>query len=646
MRPQCVCPLKELVCRQVDRRSDLLPRIVKDIHAKVARTPTLCRVVRSPSRPMVTQSETSKSVRRAYLKMKKIVGGRTVNVRKVMVLLILAILLNTSVLPALSITEPAIGGTLVMGLVSEPTVLDSASGSWNVAPFAGSILNSLLETDEKMQIVPGLAESWSVDSAKKAYIFKLRKGVKWHDGQPFTAEDVKFTFEELLPKYDNRGEFWEGTKVEIRGETEVIITPGNFAPGIHLPSMASVDWPVFPKHILQGKDFLKSDYRKAPIGTGPYKFKEWVKGSHIVLERNENYWRPGKPYVNQIIVKFIPDSAVLLASLTKGEVDYVYRGLPYEAYETMKKSANLQVFIDYKPNYKVYAVSNLKHPVLSNPLVRKAIAHAINKTDIISKATGGVSRASDRFWAPEFMPENPNLIVYPYNPKKAEELLDKAGYPKKNGGKRFAMELLVRTGEADETKTADLMKDYLAAVGIDVTIKSADFTTVLQLEADYKYDLTLIKRWILPIFSYQNHHSLFIIKGRQLVNAAQYSNPDVDRSYDGWKFGATEQDRTAALLKAESILSDDLPEIPLFDVAWMYVWNRRIKNAFVPARNWLQCESLENIYIEVKTPPTTTTTVAPPPEPTPPYLTYAAIIVVLVILGIAAFRISRSRRKP
>jgi len=568
------------------------------------------------------------------------------NLKLGMVLLISLVLLNASVLPALSAVEPAIGGTLVMGLVSEPTVLDSASGSWNVAPFAGALLNSLMETDEKMQTVPGLAESWSVDSAKKAYIFQLRKGVKWHDGKPFTAEDVKFTFEELLPKYDNRGEYLKGTKVEIRSETEIAIIPGDFAPGIHMPSLASVDWPIFPKHLLEGKDFLKSDYRKAPVGTGPYKFKEWVKGSHIILERNENYWRPGKPYVNQIIVKFIPDSAVLLASLIKGEVDYVYRGLPYEAYDTMKKSASLQVFIDYKPNYKVFAVSNLKHPVLSNRLVRKAIVHAINKTDIVSKATVGLSRASDRTWAPEFVAENPNLVVYPYNPKKAEELLDTAGYPKKSDGKRFAIELLVRTGEADETKTADLLKDYLKAVGIDVTIKSADFTTVLQLEANYDFDMVINKRWILPIFSYQNHHSSFIIKGRTLVNMAQYSNPDADGAYEGWRFGATEQDRTAALLRVESIITDDLPEIPLFDVAWMYVWNKRIKNAFVPARNWLQCESLENIYIEVKTPPTTTkTTVTPPTEPAPPYLTYAVIIVVLAILGLALFRISKSKRK-
>jgi len=570
------------------------------------------------------------------------------NSKIAMVLLISLVLLNASVLPTLSAVEPAIGGTLVIGLVSEPTVLDSASGSWNVAPFAGAILNSLMETDEKMQTVPGLAESWSVDPAKKAYLFKLRKGVKWHDGKPFTAEDVKFTFEELLPKYDNRGEYLQGTKVEIKSETEIVMTPGEFAPGIHLPSMASVDWPIFPKHLLEGKDFLKSDYRKAPVGTGPYKFKDWVKGSHVILERNENYWRPDKPYISQIIVKFIPDSAVLLASLTKGEVDYVYRGLPYEAYDSMKKSANLQVFVDYKPNYKVYAVSNLKHPVLSNRLVRKAIAHAINRTDVVSKATVGLSRASDRIFAPEFLADNPNLVAYPYNPKKAEELLDTAGYPKRSDGKRFAIELLVRTGEADETKAADLMKDYLRAVGIDMTIKSADFNTVLQLEADYKYDICIVKRWILPIFSYQNHHSSFIIKGRTLVNVAQYSNPDVDRGYEEWRFGATDQDRVKALLKVESIVTDDLPEIPLFDVAWMYVWNKRIKNAFVPARNWLQCESPENLYIEVKTPPTTTvttrTTVAPPAEAAPPYSTYAAIVVVLVILGMVVFRF-KSKRK-
>lgn len=543
-------------------------------------------------------------------------------------------------------TEPPKGGTLVIGLVSEPTVLDSCSGSWNVAPFAGNIFNSLLETDENMNIVPGLAESWTIDYENKMYLFKIRSGITWHDGQPLTLEDIKFSFEYLLPTYDNRGLFLKNTTVEIINETTVALKPGIFAPGIQIPRFASADWVVYPKHLLEGVDFLTSNFRKAPIGTGPFKFKEWVKGSHIVMERNENYWRPGKPYLDQIIVKFIPDSATLLAAIIAGDIDYVYRGLPYEAYKALVTDPKLQVFIDYKPNYKVFIVFNLNHSdpfkkeVLSNPLVRKAIAHAINKTDIVYKATLNVCRVSDRFWAPEFMPENPSITVYDYNPEKANKLLDEAGYPM-TGGKRFSLELLVRSGEADEVKSAEVLRDYLKAVGIDITIKAVDFTTAEQLQANYQYDIAIIKRWINPVFSYYNHHSSAIQKGKILMNIAQYSNPQVDHYYDEWAYYATsDEERTQALLNVETILTYDLPELPFYDVAWMYIWNKKVGNAFAPARNWLQSESLENVYIKEEVS-------SPTPTPETSWWIYGviAIIAIVLVAVVASFWVKKARRK-
>jgi len=517
--------------------------------------------------------------------------------RGLLCLFLVLLMANMSVSAAAD--PPKRGGTLVMALVSEPTVLDSCNGAWNVAPLAGNIQNSLLETDENMKIVPGLAESWQVDYEKKQIVFKIRKGVTWHDGKPLTVEDVKFSFQELLPKYDNRGLYLKGTTVEIVDDTTVIMKPGDWAPGIMISRLASADWTVFPKHLLEGVDFTKSKFRRAPVGTGPFKFKEWVRGSHITLERNDNYWRPGKPYLDRIIIKFIREPSMLLAALATGEADFVYRGLPYEAYASMEKNPNLTVIVDFKPNYKLYILNNLKQPELSNKKVRKAIAYALDKKDITAKATSNLCRTSDRPFAPEFLPGTPKITVYEYNPKKAEELLDEAGYPRKNGGSRFGLELLVRAGEAEEEKTADLIKDYLNAVGIDLTIKKADFNTVLQLQANYQYDMSLTKRWILGVYSYQNHHSKWIRPGMRLSNVTQFSNPKVDQLYDLWAYHAkSEAEGEKALLDVETIITDELPEIPLFDIAWMYVWSKRVANPFVPARNWLQSESLENIYLQ------------------------------------------------
>ncbi|MBM3299547.1 MAG: ABC transporter substrate-binding protein, partial [Deltaproteobacteria bacterium] len=192
-----------------------------------------------------------------------------------------AVLLTLAVTCETGTAQPVRGGTLVAGLIAEPATLDTCSGAWNSAPFAGNILGSILETDENMKFVPGLAESWSVDPGNKTYTFNVRKGVKWHDGKPFTAQDVKFTFETFLPTYHIFGKYLKDTKVDIVSETKVVVKPGIWAPAIQLGRFASGDWSMYPKHLLEGGDFIKSDYRKAPIGTGPFKFKEWVRGSHI-----------------------------------------------------------------------------------------------------------------------------------------------------------------------------------------------------------------------------------------------------------------------------------------------------------------------------------------------------------------------------
>ena len=494
--------------------------------------------------------------------------------------------------------QPQRGGTLKVGMVAEPSVLDPTHGAWNVGLFAGQFFSSILETDDTMKIVPGLAESWSADYKNKTYTFTFRKGVKWHDGKPFTMEDVKYSLETLLPKYDNRGMYLEGTRVEIQGENKVLVRPGTWAPGIQIGRFASTDWVVYPKHLVENTDFPKSEFRRAPVGTGPFKFKEWVRGSHVAMDRYDGFWRPGKPYLDQIIVRFIADPSSLLAALTTGDIDFAFRGIPYEAYETIKKNANLNVILDYKPNYKVLAGINQKHPILSNVAVRQALMHAINRKDLAAKATSNVCRATDRFFAPEFMPENLRLKVYPFDPKKAEQLLDKAGYPRKSGGTRFSISLLSRAGEAEEEKVADLLKDYFQAVGVDLNIKKVDFNTGLQLEGNYQFDITLLKRWILPVYASQNHITKWIKPGTSMVNVIQYSNPKVDEGYEVWAYKATsEEERTRALLAVEAQLTEDLPEFPLFDTAWMYVWNKRVGNPFVPARNWIQAESFENVNI-------------------------------------------------
>jgi ABC-type transport system substrate-binding protein len=138
----------------------------------------------------------------------------------------------------------------------------------------------------------------------------------------------------------------------------------------------------------------------------------------------------------------------------------------------------------------------------------------------------------------------------------------------------------------------------MKAVGVEVSIKRADFNTILQLSASYQFDVMTFKRYLSPHFTYTQHHSSFIRPGVVLVNISQYNNAKVDQFYDQWVESSTEDEQNKALLSAETILAEELPELPLFDVSWMYVWNKRVQNAFVPARNYLQSEPLDSLYVK------------------------------------------------
>ncbi|MGC8909921.1 MAG: ABC transporter substrate-binding protein, partial [Fervidicoccaceae archaeon] len=188
-----------------------------------------------------------------------------------------------------------VGGTLTIAMTAEPSQI-TASSAWNGAFVASQIFDTLLRFDRSLNLVPGLAESYYVNTTCGCYVFKLRTNATWQDGQPVTAEDVKFTFEKIVPFYTNFGTlYFPNTTVTIVNSTTVIIKPGVFLPGAQLQLFAAPDTtPILPKHILEGQDFLKSSFLTNPIGSGPYKLSSWVKGSYIELVRNDNYWDDSK----------------------------------------------------------------------------------------------------------------------------------------------------------------------------------------------------------------------------------------------------------------------------------------------------------------------------------------------------------------
>src|SRR5262245_19940602 len=245
---------------------------------------------------------------------------------------------------------PKTGGTLTYVYHPEPTALSTiATSAVPVAIITTKIYESLLNySGPELTPQPSLAESWTISDDKKTYTFKLRPGVKWHDGQPFTSADVKFSVEEIDRPYHSRGRVYFGDVESIETPDPLTVVFKLKAP---VPYFMNVfqprESPIMPKHKFEGVDMRQagavrqSAIMSQPVGTGPFKLKEWRKGSHIILERNADYWNKGKPCLDQVVLRVMPDGAARAIAVENGEADLApMSGLPEAEIQRLSKLPN------------------------------------------------------------------------------------------------------------------------------------------------------------------------------------------------------------------------------------------------------------------------------------------------------------------
>src|SRR5579884_3011305 len=557
--------------------------------------------------------------------------------RLLLIVSLLAIVVASSVTTSFASSQPSVGGNFVVAMVSEPTTLNPYTGAWNNGFVDAQILQSLLTYSDNLSIVPNLATSYTVNSQDGSYTFNLRQNVKWSDGQPFTAEDVKFSFEKVISKYDIFGAFYfANTTVTITNNNQtVIIKPGRFLPGVQLLLFASLDAAIVPEHILTGQNFLQSSFLRNPIGTGPFVLNQWVKGSYIELNRNPNYWGSPQPYLDNITVRFITDPTALQAAVTSGQVDYVFRGIPYSAYPSLNQSGVVKAIPSTRPPYETAIWFNLNSPYISNPDVRQAIDYAINKTDIAYKATSGVAQAVDYTIDPTAVPPSPGITKYPYSISKANQLLDQAGYPVQSNGTRFTLQLLERTGAPDEAIAAQLIKSDLAQVGINVNIQTVDFATYLSLQARGQYQMSVISYWLSPIWTYQLFDSAWIGKG-PFTNNFFYISSTADSLFNQWLVASQPSQQVSLLQQIEVQLSKDLPEIPLYQDIWINAVNTNFAGSSIPVGKYVFWDSLANVY--------SLSAQAAQQSSSPNYLLYVAAIVIAIVVLASAVLVIRRRK--
>ncbi len=488
--------------------------------------------------------------------------------------------------------EPKSGGTLIMVVQPEPPSLASyLSTSGPIGQVATKVYDGLLEYDFDLNPKPSLAESWQVSPDGKTITFKLRKGVKFHDGTPFTSADVAFSIMEVLSQVHPRGanSFKELTEIETPDDYTAIFKLKNPAPYM-MRALSGYESPMLPKHLFEGTDPRNNPYANKPIGTGPFKFVEWKKGQFIRLDKNEDYWREGLPYLDRVVARFIPDASTRTAAIERGEVQFgAFNAIPNV------DARRLRDMPDFVVTTKGYSMINpimvleldTTQPPFDKKEARQAVAYAIDRQFIIDNIWFGYGKAatgpiSSNFEATGLYTDDVKTYDVPDRIERANKLLDAAGYPRGDDGVRFKIVHDALPYGEEWQRLGEYLKQALGEVGIEVTIRYEDVPTWLKrIFTDYEFTMTSDFYYQLadPVLGmHRQYLTSQIRKGTVFVNSSRYSNPKIDDLMDK---GSKEPDpvkRAALYAEIQKILTADVPVIVPFEMHFITVYNKKVKD--------------------------------------------------------------------
>jgi peptide/nickel transport system substrate-binding protein len=463
--------------------------------------------------------------------------------------------------------EASIGN--VSGLIPN---LTSDSASHEVGNF---MYNGLVTLGRNLEIVPELAKSWEFSKDCLTLDFTLNEGVRWHDGKPFSAADVVFTFETTMDSKTPspyKSDFQDVDKVEARGPNQVRVTYKRpYAKALQSWALA-----MLPRHLLEqwvrdGKLREAPQNWTAPVGTGPYRFKEMKSGDKVVVVANQDYFK-GPPRMARIVYRIIPSQATIFLELKAKSVDVAsLTALQYQRqteYPAFEKAYNK---FRYPGTGYTYLGFNLKDPRFADRRVRRAFAHAINKQELLEGVVLGLGREATGPFRPGTWAENPDVKGLPYDPKRAVALLAEAGWKERNGdgllvkdGVPFTFELLTNQGNDERKKVAEIIQAKLREVGVGVDIRILEWAALLKEHIKKRQFQAIILGWGTgpDPDQYVVWHSSQM--GPDQLNHISYANPDVDALLEAGRSSCVQADRVRYYRRLHQALADDQPLVFLY----------------------------------------------------------------------------------
>lgn len=480
---------------------------------------------------------------------------------------------------------PRKGGTLTAtwgGLEPQALFVPAGGGS---SPFFTStkVLERLLRLDGDLNFTPLLAESVKASADFKSYTVKLRPGVKFHDGKPLSAEDIAW----------NAVEYWKPISIGVAlkalksvetpdAQTAVFRLDAPVAEFAFKSILATAL--VLPKHLYAGKDIITNPVNNTPVGTGPFKYKAWVRGSHVEFVRNEQYWNPQQPYLDKLLIRWWRDPASRAAALETGELDIAtFNPVPVPDLARLTSSGNFTVDKrGYENSAWVATIEfNQRREVVNKREVRQALLQAINRKFIADTIYFKQARtAVSPFSSVNKLFHDPNLPQYPYDPVKAGQALDAAGYPVKDGS-RFTINLVSAGWFEENVKLGHFVKQALEDVKVKVNLQVLDRPTSLKrIYGDYDYDIALSNNAasIEPVPSLTQFYTTDgIVKGAAFRNATGFSRPEVDQLVAQLSTETQPAKRKQIAHAFARIVATEVPLVPLVEIEPYTVAHKKVR---------------------------------------------------------------------
>jgi peptide/nickel transport system substrate-binding protein len=498
--------------------------------------------------------------------------------RRVIVSLAAAsVALALGLLPAESARAQQInkGGTLVVALPGDVEVINSSiTTDISSSNMCGQVYSTIVRLDDNGNVQPYLAKSWEISPDGLTYTFRFFDNIKWHDGVPFTSEDVAWGLWNVNKKYN-------GPASGLLDAVEKIDTPDKLTAVFRLkypypPLLRGLAYfnssTIIPKHIFDnGEDPRKNPANLKPIGTGPFVFKEYRKGSHVAFERNPNFHLEGRPYLDRVVFQVVPNEASRSLGLEKGDIDFIpYYAMSLAEVERLKSNPKIKIAIAKRQIAGEYmAFLNTRNPPLDKKEVRQALYFGMDRADMLDKAGFGFGKVS----AGPISSEQPTFYTdkvptYTYDPAKAEAMLDAAGLPKKADGFRFPLRISFSNTEGPMNNVARLMKAQFARIGVDLKIMGMDPATWRDSAfRNWDFDVTMGSYATGPDPAI-GAETFYICKRIEKIpgrNASGYCNPKLDETFATAAKELDETKRASLYHEVQGTLAADVPHWWLWD---------------------------------------------------------------------------------